>query len=118
MSAKRGHHFVRRLEGDGTVHAFSMTCLQTVAKSLDDAELTNGEKQHKCPGPPTPVEIERRSKRSNNLMIANNSTLYRHRRNEDGSYDSICRVCFESVARCKQESKLAQYEKVHECHSA
>ena len=51
-------------------------------------------------------------------MMANHSTLYTHRRNDDGSYDSICRACFESVARSLPESKVARYEKAHECHSA
>lgn len=43
------------------------------------------------------------------------STLYAHRRNEDGSYDSICRVCFAAVVRSKPESDLAQYEETHGC---
>jgi hypothetical protein len=45
------------------------------------------------------------------------STLFAHRLNEDGSYDSICRVCFAAVVRSKPESELAQYEKAHDCES-
>ena len=51
-------------------------------------------------------------------MMAKHSTLYTHLRNEDGSYDSVCHACFESVARGKPKSKLKQFEKARECHSA
>jgi hypothetical protein len=44
--------------------------------------------------------------------------LYAHRRNEDGSHDSICRACFAAVVRHKPESELAEYEKAHECDSS
>ena len=47
-----------------------------------------------------------------------NDRSYAHRRNEDGSYDSICRVCFAAVVRHKPESELAEYEKAHECDSS
>lgn len=43
------------------------------------------------------------------------SSLFAHRLNEDGSYDSICRVCFAAVVRSKPESELAQYEETHDC---
>ena len=41
--------------------------------------------------------------------------LYAHRRNEEGSYDSICRTCFATVARSKSEAELAEHEKSHLC---
>ena len=44
--------------------------------------------------------------------------LYAHRRNDDGSYDSICRACFAAVVRHKPESELAKYEATHECDSS
>lgn len=40
---------------------------------------------------------------------------YPHRRNEEGSYDSICRNCFATVVRAKSESELAEHEKAHVC---
>ena len=39
--------------------------------------------------------------------------LYAHRRNEEGSYDSICRTCFTTVVRSKSEAELAEHEKSH-----
>ena len=45
-------------------------------------------------------------------------TLYAHRRNEAGSYDSICRMCFAAVARSKPEAELESYEKAHTCESS
>ncbi len=40
---------------------------------------------------------------------------YPHRRNSDGTWDSICTNCFQTVAHCETESKLAQFEKAHVC---
>jgi hypothetical protein len=51
-------------------------------------------------------------------MMENDATLYAHRRNEDGSYDAICRTCFAALARRKPESELAKYEKAHICDSS
>jgi hypothetical protein len=45
-------------------------------------------------------------------------TEYPHRRNRDGTWDSICTKCFLTVARCKTESDLAEFEKAHICNSA
>jgi hypothetical protein len=50
--------------------------------------------------------------------MANSSTFYAHRRNEDGSYDTICRTCFAALARFKPERELAAYEKAHDCDSS
>ena len=50
--------------------------------------------------------------------MANRATLYAHRRNEDGSYDTICRTCFAALARSKPQSELAAYEKAHDCDSS
>jgi hypothetical protein len=51
-------------------------------------------------------------------MMANKPTLYPHRRNEDGSYDSICPACFATVARSTTEFELTEYEKTHICDSS
>jgi hypothetical protein len=44
--------FRHRLDRDGTYHSFCMTCFQTVAKSVSEADLTEGEEQHECFGLP------------------------------------------------------------------
>ncbi len=45
-------------------------------------------------------------------------TLYPHRRNRDGSFDSICLTCFMTVATAKTESELADADAKHICESA
>jgi hypothetical protein len=50
--------------------------------------------------------------------MATGSAFYAHRRNEDGTYDSICRDCFLAIARGKTESELAISEKSHVCDSS
>jgi len=47
--------------------------------------------------------------------MSDNSMMYPHRLNEEGSYDSICRECFGSVVRGKSEGELAAYEEAHIC---
>jgi hypothetical protein len=46
-------------------------------------------------------------------MMADSPTLFPHRRNGDGSYDSICPTCFATVARSKAEGGLAENETAH-----
>ena len=48
-------------------------------------------------------------------QMSDNVTVYPHRRNEEGSYDSICRECFATVVRGKEESELSAYEEAHIC---
>jgi hypothetical protein len=38
-----------------------------------------------------------------------------HRRNPDGSFDSICPKCFRTVATRRDEADLAQAERDHVC---
>jgi hypothetical protein len=45
-------------------------------------------------------------------------TEYPHRRNSDGTWDPIGKHCFLTVANCKTESKLVEFEKFHVCNSA
>jgi hypothetical protein len=47
--------------------------------------------------------------------MSDNSNPYPHRRNEEGSYDSICRRCFATVVRGKAEAELQAYEAAHVC---
>jgi hypothetical protein len=43
------------------------------------------------------------------------TTLYPHRCNQDGSFDSICPICYATVARSRQEAELAEIDKAHVC---
>jgi hypothetical protein len=45
--------------------------------------------------------------------MVDNPTLYPHRRNADGSYDSICTTCFATVARSPAEVGLTEGERAH-----
>jgi hypothetical protein len=38
-----------------------------------------------------------------------------HRHNADGSYDSICTVCFATVATVENECELPSHESAHVC---
>jgi hypothetical protein len=49
--------------------------------------------------------------------MAGKSTHYPHRRNEDGSYDSICTACYATVASSWPEEALAEFESAHTCDS-
>jgi hypothetical protein len=45
-------------------------------------------------------------------------TLFHHRRNVNGSYDSICPVCFATVCHSKVKAELAELELAHVCDSS
>jgi hypothetical protein len=45
-------------------------------------------------------------------------TEYPHRRNSDGTWDSICKHRFLTIAHCKTEGELAEGENTHLCDSA
>ncbi|MGD0914443.1 MAG: hypothetical protein ABR928_21325, partial [Terracidiphilus sp.] len=40
-----------------------------------------------------------------------------HRFNADGSFDSICTLCLETVATAKIEAELSRHERVHVCNA-
>ena len=40
---------------------------------------------------------------------------YPHRRNPDGSFDSICPDCFATIAKTQIEAELAPHERNHVC---
>jgi hypothetical protein len=46
-----------------------------------------------------------------NVRIANSP----HRRNRDGSYDSICLTCFATIAAGKSEAELWRHDRMHVC---
>jgi len=48
-------------------------------------------------------------------MEQRNTTLFAHRHNPDGSWDTICPLCIVTVASEKTESKLATHESAHIC---
>jgi len=41
--------------------------------------------------------------------------FYPHRRNRDGSFDSICLHCFATIATANTERELVAYESKHIC---
>lgn len=44
-----------------------------------------------------------------------NTTHYAHRRNYDGTLDSVCKLCFLTVARAYRETDLTHLEVRHIC---
>jgi hypothetical protein len=42
-------------------------------------------------------------------------TTFAHRHNPDGSFDSICAQCFETLATESTEAELLAAESAHEC---
>ena len=49
------------------------------------------------------------------MTSANSSARFAHRRNPDGTFDSICRMCFKTVATEWNEAELERHERLHEC---
>jgi hypothetical protein len=47
-----------------------------------------------------------------------NTPIYPHRRNRDGSFDSICPVCFVTVSHSKVEAELVELDQTHVCDPA
>jgi hypothetical protein len=47
--------------------------------------------------------------------MARPAKSFPHRRNPDGSYDSICTDCLATVATVQNEDQLRQYERTHTC---
>jgi hypothetical protein len=44
--------------------------------------------------------------------------VFPHRRNADGTFDSICMNCFLTVSHSKSEAELAESDKNHICDSS
>jgi hypothetical protein len=42
--------------------------------------------------------------------------FFPHRRNRDGSFDSICLKCLLTIANARDEADLAKHEKYHVCN--
>jgi hypothetical protein len=51
-------------------------------------------------------------------MFSQRTTFYPHRRNNDGSFDSICLNCFVTHANAETESELLQHDMLHVCEPA
>jgi hypothetical protein len=45
------------------------------------------------------------------------STTFRHRTNDDGTFDSICMCCYRTVASAMKELHLAEFERNHICEN-
>ena len=48
-------------------------------------------------------------------MTLQHAAIFPHRRNRDGSFDSICMTCFRTVATKYKETELNDAEKDHTC---
>jgi hypothetical protein len=48
-------------------------------------------------------------------MTFQTATFFPHRRNKDGSFDSICLKCFATVASHMAEEDLKEFDKTHIC---
>ena len=44
--------------------------------------------------------------------------FFPHRRNRDGSFDSICLKCLLTIANARNEADLEKHEKYHVCNSS
>ena len=49
------------------------------------------------------------------MIIATDQGVYPHRLNRDGSFDSICPRCFQTIASQYTEVSLAEDERRHIC---
>jgi hypothetical protein len=49
-------------------------------------------------------------------MVLTLPTFFPHRRNKDGSFDSICLKCLLTVASTRVEEDLKPYDKYHVCN--
>ena len=47
--------------------------------------------------------------------IFSGDSHFPHRLNPDGTFDSICPICFVTVARRDSESALVEFERAHAC---
>ena len=52
------------------------------------------------------------------MMADKPIVFYPHRRNRDGSFDSICLNCFATVATAYTEPELLEYDRRHVCKAA
>jgi hypothetical protein len=48
-------------------------------------------------------------------MAETTRLLFAHRKNPDGSFDSICNRCYQTVATAKIEAELDAFEGEHIC---
>jgi hypothetical protein len=49
-------------------------------------------------------------------MAAQTVTIFPHRHNHDGSFDSICPICYSTVSNNENETELARDESTHVCN--
>ena len=49
------------------------------------------------------------------VMLSRLVAFYPHRRNRDGSFDSICLNCFATLATARTEAELLAHDRMHVC---
>ena len=59
--------------------------------------------------------VEVYPKKEADAMLSRVAVFYPHRRNRDGSFDSICLNCFATLATARTEPELLVYEEMHVC---
>ena len=63
----------------------------------------------------TPGRFESSSSESRTTMADKLIAFYPHRRNKEGSYDSLCLTCFVTIAFGKSEAELMNLDTHHVC---
>ena len=56
------------------------------------------------------------TKREGRKMVLTLPPFFPHRRNRDGSFDSICLKCLLTIANARTEADLAKHDKYHVCN--
>jgi hypothetical protein len=51
-------------------------------------------------------------------MAFQTAPFFPHRRNKDGSFDSICLKCFDTVASHMTQDELKELDKIHVCKNS
>jgi hypothetical protein len=52
------------------------------------------------------------------LVSPYSHSSYKHRRNKDGTFDSICLRCYQTISTAQYESLLETAESEHRCEEA
>ncbi len=78
-----------------------------------EAELVDYDREHICETTNTWVAGSQAPNRK--LVMRNGIGFFPHRLNKDGSYDSICLKCLDTVARAETEAELVDHEITHIC---
>jgi uncharacterized protein YcgI (DUF1989 family) len=89
---------------------------------LNEAGTRNRARQKEERQLKTKIEIEKHQRSSHNtdqhVMGQPITSMFIHRRNQDGSHDSICTQCVSMVASVESEGELSSHELIQVCDRA